>query len=114
MVETVVGDEVVIEPYVWADHEGTCFRLFPRLIAKLGMYATFRRRDAGLVQALRTRAQEWFKEQAIDVEVAEGSIGPSVALAFTPSTGESTGRELLAQAKRGNAPGVDKWWESPI
>lgn len=99
--------------YVNAVHGGTCFRLFPELLARLATYATFRRRGPTLVSALRTRAIEWAKRQGFTAEVTADMIGPTVALAYLPSAQEIVGQEILGGASTdGSLPEAHGWWAS--
>jgi hypothetical protein len=101
--------------YVNAVHEGTCFRLFPELLAKLACYATFRPRVPTLVSALRTRALEWAKTQHLTAEETADTLGPTVAMAYLPTAQEIAGQKVLqATGTDGSLPEAEGWWSRDL
>lgn len=87
------------------------------LLAKLALYACYRRRDSTLVAALRTRAIEWAKDHGVLDRDAALLVPGTVALAFLRSSPEEAGAELLrcnALEEGGCAPYVsttkEKYW----
>lgn len=110
------GDGKVVElAYVNAVHEGTCFRLFPELLALLASYATFRKRGPTLVSALRTRGLEWAKAQKLTAEETADMIGPTTAMAYFPSAQEIAGQKLLRGADAmGSLPEAQGWWSADV
>lgn len=108
------GKENTTLAYVNAVHEGRAFRLFPELLAKLSLYASFRLRGPALVLALRTRATEWCKLQGIPTELAAETLSPSVALAFFPTVQEEIGQDILREGASsvGASPVAEGWWNA--
>lgn len=101
--------------YVWARHAGTTFRLFPELLARLSCYASLRKRDAVLVTALRSRAQDWCKKIGMDAEIAGSCLAPSVAVAFSQTAQELAAEDILSTAGPGaENPKAVGWWASGI
>jgi hypothetical protein len=47
------------------DGEGNKHLVYPELLAKLACFAAFRQRDAALLQTLKFRALDWFKDRNI-------------------------------------------------
>nr|UYZ32450.1 hypothetical protein [Alternaria dianthicola umbra-like virus 1] len=104
---------VTLLPYVNACHSGVMFRLYPELLAKLATYATFRRREAVLVTALRTRAMEWLKQNSFSNEEAADTLGPTVALSYLPTAQEVVGQKILSVAgDKGSLPEAEGWWSA--
>lgn len=115
--EKGIGGEVTVleNAYVNAVHEGTCFRLYPELLAKLTCYSTLRKRDATLVTALRTRAIEWCKQQGFTAEDTAETLGPTVALAYTQSAQEKLATSILEHVGPNSAsPVAEGWWSQGV
>jgi len=109
------GEErtVRVLTYVNAVFEGTCFRLYPELLARLAAYATFKRREPRLLSALGTRALEWLKREGFSMEEAEETLAPTVALSWLPSSRESLGIKILQSASTtGALPETNGWWSA--
>lgn len=101
--------------YVNATRDGVVFKCYPELIARLASYATLRKRVPTLVTALRTRALEWCKKQGFSAEETAETIGPSVALAYFPTSQEKVATEILGEAEpNGALPKVSGWWSSDL
>jgi hypothetical protein len=99
--------------YVWASVEGRVVKLYPELLARMSNYALYRKRDASLVQALRTRGATWCKEANMTQEEILETLGPSVAVSFLPATGEEVGAGLLrSDISAGSAAQVGGWWNT--
>lgn len=88
--------------------------VFPELVAKLATYACFRRRDAALVMALRSRAQEWVKPRNLyDCDVAL-ALPMTVALASRITTIEASASKALDRVSEVAVGGVALprgWWK---
>jgi hypothetical protein len=110
------GKETKRLSYVWAVEHGATFRLFPELLAKLATYATFRKRAPVLVQALRTRAQEWCKTNGLSAEDCADTLAQTVALAFLPTAQEVSGAKALSRLaqKPSEIAVADGWWNAPV
>lgn len=98
--------------FVWCLHDGAVFRIVPELLARLSAYAVFRKRDAALVQSLRTRCQEWCKAEGVSTEVTADLIGPTVALAFSQTAQEKVGTNILEGIGRTSA--VAESWVNAV
>jgi hypothetical protein len=88
--------------------------VYPELVAKLATYACFRRRDAALVAALRSRAQEWVKPRNLyDCDVAL-ALPMTVALASRITTIEASSSKALDRVSEVAVGGVALprgWWK---
>lgn len=113
-IPAVEGKECKTLSYVNAIHDGVVFRLFPELLAKLSLYATFRARGATLVAALRTRATEWCKLEKLPAELAAETVAPTVAIALSPSAQEKAGTAILRTTtdSSGASPEAEGWWNA--
>lgn len=98
--------------FVNAVHEGTVFQLYPELLARLGSYATYRKRSSVLVTALRSRALEWCKKMKFTMEETLETVAPSVALAYFPSKQEQAGQALFKGLTSGRVADADGWWNA--
>lgn len=112
---TKEGEEPKINHFVNALVGNATFRLFPELLARLASYATLRTRDATLVTGLRTRCLEWCKAEKFSYELTAEVVGPTVALAYLPTTHEQLSCEILRSQTRGGAlPSAEGWWSTKL
>lgn len=83
---------------VWASHlslGSVRVLVIPELVARLSVYASYRKRDANLVSALKLRALEWCKEKGLLEWDLALSLPASVALACLRNAPELSGIDLL-------------------
>ncbi|AZT88667.1 hypothetical protein StAV1_gp1 [Setosphaeria turcica ambiguivirus 1] len=97
--QTLDDGSVVNHTYLVLDLQGECVLAYPELVAKLRKYSLFRKRDDGLVGALRSRAVEWTRARLSEV-VSDVAVAGAVALAMLPSSHELSSSNIVDRAIR--------------
>jgi len=99
-------DEPTRVPYLVVEFpDGLVETVFPDLVSSLSSYAFLRKREATLVLALRSRAQEWCKQEGLSSSSTAVAVPSAVRWAWGVSE-----REAFVRAGIQEDTTSEAWW----